>query len=452
MKSIVLVLIIIASSFLSLPSYSQSVEDEPLLGLPGDYLNLYAVLDLFQKSKTIEDFEKILNEEKTGINNLDLNLDNKVDFIKVVTKQKNESFSFALQVDISDKEIQDVAVILLDKEKDGKTTLQMVGDIDLYGKDYVIEPKTEPTPAITANPAYIGDHPVTVNVPATTRVVVVETIPVVQYVYSPVYVPYTPPYYYGYYPHYYSPFTVISIGRYRHNHYYCHRGYYGGHYGGYYDRHHGGHYGGKTVIINNSNNYNYYNDSRNSSITVSNNMDRGNYGRNTVSNRSSREAMSSSRGAEVRSVANRSSRGAASSSRSFEATPATNRSSREATSSSRTSTAKSTTKSTTSYAPRKSSSSSRSSAAAPKANRASEVATSSSRSKSRAPFSTRSETSTKTNSSTKAAPSVRSSSSSSVSRSTGTSNSSRSSSTGGTRSSSSSRSRESSRSSSGRTR
>ena len=45
-------------------------------------------MDLFQKSKTIEDFEKKLNEEKTGINNLDLDLDKKVDFIKVVTKKE----------------------------------------------------------------------------------------------------------------------------------------------------------------------------------------------------------------------------------------------------------------------------------------------------------------------------------------------------------------------------
>ena len=249
MKIKILVFIIIVLSHLSLPAFSQSVEDEPMLGLAGDNLDLYAVLELFQKSKTIEDFEITLNEEKTGINNLDLNLDDKVDFIKVVTKQKDESFSFVLQVDINEKEIQDVAVILLDKDIDGKTTLQMVGDKDLYGKDYVIEPKTEPTPAITANPGYKGHNPVTVNVPATTRVVVVETIPVVKYVYSPVYVPYTPPYYFGYYPHYYSPFTVISIGIYRHNHYYCHRGYYGGHYGSYYRGHYDGHYGGNTVII-----------------------------------------------------------------------------------------------------------------------------------------------------------------------------------------------------------
>ena len=38
--------------------FSQTEEDSTLLGLPGDNLDLYAVLDIFQKSKTIEDFEK----------------------------------------------------------------------------------------------------------------------------------------------------------------------------------------------------------------------------------------------------------------------------------------------------------------------------------------------------------------------------------------------------------
>ena len=38
-------------------------EKEPEgLGLPGDGLDLYAVLDLFQKSKTIEAFEKGIND------------------------------------------------------------------------------------------------------------------------------------------------------------------------------------------------------------------------------------------------------------------------------------------------------------------------------------------------------------------------------------------------------
>ena len=52
-------------------------------------------------------------------------------------------------------ESQDVAVILLDKVK-GKVSLQIVGDEELYGKDYVIEPKGNSS--ITANPGYTGEH------------------------------------------------------------------------------------------------------------------------------------------------------------------------------------------------------------------------------------------------------------------------------------------------------
>src|SRR5436190_9579856 len=99
-----------AMSLLSLPAFSQNkdqAKDQPkedttaLLGLPGDNLDLYAVLDLFQKSKTIEAFEKSLNEEETKVNNLDLNLDKKVDFIKVVTKKKDDSYTFILQIDVT---------------------------------------------------------------------------------------------------------------------------------------------------------------------------------------------------------------------------------------------------------------------------------------------------------------------------------------------------------------
>ena len=53
--------------------------------------------------------------------------------------------------------------------------MQIVGDPDLYGKDYIVEPKTSATPAVTANPGYTGEEPVTVSTPATTTVVVVES-------------------------------------------------------------------------------------------------------------------------------------------------------------------------------------------------------------------------------------------------------------------------------------
>ncbi|ESU26339.1 hypothetical protein FLJC2902T_28220 [Flavobacterium limnosediminis JC2902] len=257
--------IFVLISVLNVSVYSQDTKDSgdpPALGLPGDNLDLYAVLDLFQKSKTIEGFEKSLNEQKTGINNLDLDLDKKVDFIKVVTKQKESSFTFILQVAVSKTEEQDVAVILVDKDKNGKVSLQIVGDEDLYGKDYVIEPKGKET----ANPGYTGNEPVTQQTTSTTTVVV-EQVPIVQYVYSPAYVPYYPPYYYGYYPPYFAAFTIMAVGIYRHNHYHYHGGYYGGHYHG----------GGNTVVINNRNSYNNYNNNKMRSNTVANNKASGRY-------------------------------------------------------------------------------------------------------------------------------------------------------------------------------
>jgi len=251
---------------LSQPVFSQAAKDTAdLLGLPGDNLDLYAVLTLFQKSKTIEAFEKSLNDEKTGINNIDLNLDKKVDFIKVVTQKDSNAFMFKLQVDVTKTETQDVALILVNKDKSGKVSIQAVGDEELYGKDYVIEPKGNSS--ITANPGYTGENPVTVNVPATTTVVV-QSAPIVQYVYSPAYVPYYPPYYYGYYPPWFGFATVMAVGIYRSNHYGYHGGYYGGHYHG----------GNNNVIINNGNRNQINHNNRNTSNTVANNRANGGYG------------------------------------------------------------------------------------------------------------------------------------------------------------------------------
>lgn len=277
----------------NLNAQDKTETDAELLNLPGDNLDLYATLDLFQESKTIEEFEASLNNEKTGINNLDLNLDGDVDFIKVVTQQDGDDFAFVLQADIAEDEIQDIAVILVAKDKDEKVSIQIVGDEGLYGKDYVIEPKLE-TPAVTANPAYSGTDTVVVkSEPAT--VIIVESEPIVEYIYAPVYSPYYSPYYYGYYPPYYHPYPVISVniyfGRNRHHH----------------NHYHGGHNnrGGNTVIINNNNNtYNNYSKTRNTSNTVNKNKNEGNYKRNDVSNRSPSSAEKNGKVNNQKSVPN----------------------------------------------------------------------------------------------------------------------------------------------------
>ena len=131
------------------------------LGLPGDNLNLYAVMDLFQKSPTLEEFENNLNSEDQKINNLDLNNDGDIDYIKVVDKVNGNTHNIVLRVDVRKKETQDVAVFVVDQNKDGSVNIQLIGDKDLYGKDYIVEPATQTQG--TPNPGYKGGNTVINN-------------------------------------------------------------------------------------------------------------------------------------------------------------------------------------------------------------------------------------------------------------------------------------------------
>ncbi|QBN18542.1 hypothetical protein [Flavobacterium nackdongense] len=306
MKNKFLAIAIVLTSLLSSPVFAQSKDEPVTLGLPGDDLDLYAVMEVFQKSKTIEGFEKSINEKDSKLNNLDLDKDNKVDFIKVITNKDGDSFEFILQVAVSKTENQDVAVILVSKDKSGQVSVQIVGDEDMYGKNYVIEPKGS-TSGGTANPAYTGGSSETMNLPAqsTTTTTVVQSAPIVQYVYSPAYVPYYPPYYYGYYPPYYFPIVPIARAIFWANNWGCHGGYYGGY------------HGSVNININHINHYNNYNNnSRNRSNTVANNKANGNYGnRPATGNNGNRANNASTRPATGNASVNRPSAGNSASTR-----------------------------------------------------------------------------------------------------------------------------------------
>jgi len=104
------------------------------LNLPGDNLNLYAVMKLFQESPTLEEFEKKLNDQSLKVNNLDLDGDNKIDYIKVVDNVDGDVHNIALKVDVNKDQDQDVAVFVVKKESSGQVDIQLIGDEALYGK------------------------------------------------------------------------------------------------------------------------------------------------------------------------------------------------------------------------------------------------------------------------------------------------------------------------------
>ena len=96
---------------------------EASLGLPGDNLNLYAVMKLFQESETLEGFERNLNDENSRINNLDLNGDNYIDYIRVIDQPDGRVHLIVLQVAINSRENQDVAVFVVQREADNQVRI-----------------------------------------------------------------------------------------------------------------------------------------------------------------------------------------------------------------------------------------------------------------------------------------------------------------------------------------
>jgi hypothetical protein len=212
---------LIATSILLLliaGSINVRAQKEPgeYLGLPGDNLNLYAVMDLFRESETLEGFERNLNDENSKINNLDLNGDNLIDYIMVSDYVNGDDHTIVLSVAISKVEKQDVAVFTVNKLNNGSVQIQLIGDEELYGKNYIIEPIYDETP----NPGFKGNNQNVTVVHTTTYEVA--AWPMMMYIYQPTYVVWRSGWYYDYYPSYWHPWSPFYYHYYYgyHSHWY----------------------------------------------------------------------------------------------------------------------------------------------------------------------------------------------------------------------------------------
>ncbi|MCW8870918.1 MAG: hypothetical protein OQK49_09455 [Proteobacteria bacterium] len=150
-----------------------------------DGLDLYAVSELFKESDNLEDFEADLNNPDYGINNLDLDGNGQVDFIRVVEEIVGETHIIILQAIIWEDEFQDVATIEI--ETSGDTYVMHVqGDEVIYGANYYIAPT----------------H------------VYINTWPIIAWISRPVYRPYRSVYYWNSYPRWWKPHRPLLIKNY----------------------------------------------------------------------------------------------------------------------------------------------------------------------------------------------------------------------------------------------
>jgi hypothetical protein len=221
MKLTTLLLTLVFLSF-TLASTAQNKSGVDSTGLPGDNFSLQGALAMFKKAASPEEFEKLINTEDNGVNNLDLNEDGETDYVRVIDKADNDVHAFVLQVAISEKESQDIAVIELEKTGDQQADIQIVGDEDLYGEEVVVEPGDD------GNALFINENEETVTggpyiSEATPGVIVnVWFWPSVRFIYGPVYRPYVSAWRWHYYPTWWRPWRPLGWHAFRPRFYHYH--------------------------------------------------------------------------------------------------------------------------------------------------------------------------------------------------------------------------------------
>ena len=188
--------------------HAQTSTSADSTGLPGDHFSLEAALELFKKAESPEDFEKMLNTADNEANNLDLNEDGQIDYVRVIDRQDGDAHAIVLQVPVSASAAQDVAVIEIEKDGTESAMLQIVGDADVYGQEVIAEPYAAEATKKD------GRHGPSVNKAPVYIVVNVWGWPSVRHIYRPAYVVYVSPWRWGVYPTYWRPFRPRPWGLY----------------------------------------------------------------------------------------------------------------------------------------------------------------------------------------------------------------------------------------------
>lgn len=198
--------LLVITSFAAL-SFSANAQQDST-GMPGDNFSLQGALAMFKQAGSPEEFEKLINTEDKNVNNLDLNGDGEIDYIKVIDNADKDVHAFVLQVAVSETENQDIAVIELEKTGDTTAVLQIIGDEDIFGEQVIVEASDEGDEVEDTNGQSNGPA---ANFNEGTRIIVnVFFWPGVRYVYRPVYRPWVSPWRWRNYPNYWKPWRPYA--------------------------------------------------------------------------------------------------------------------------------------------------------------------------------------------------------------------------------------------------
>ena len=168
----------------------------------GEHFSLEGALELFKNSTSLEEFEKMINQENNAVNNLDLNNDDEVDYVLVNDIQDGDQHVIVLSAYVKENELQDIATIGIEKTGAEMAIVQIEGDPDLYGENAIFEPVESSENNIQkkerGGPSYNNmiDDELQVNV---------WFWPGVRFLYAPGYIAWQSPWKWKFYPNWWRP-------------------------------------------------------------------------------------------------------------------------------------------------------------------------------------------------------------------------------------------------------
>lgn len=162
------------------------------------YLDLQAVAAAFAEAKSVKEFEMLLNSSRYMINNLDLNGDGYIDYLRVLETRKGYYHALLIQAYIAPGLFQDVATLVAERRAN-LLYVEVIGDPYLYGYNYIVRPTFVKRP------------------------------PMWDMFGKPTYTTWNSPYYHGHWPSYYQRTKPMYLSHYQAyvrtymtNHHYCH--------------------------------------------------------------------------------------------------------------------------------------------------------------------------------------------------------------------------------------
>lgn len=165
---------------------------------PCFYLDLNAVAAAFAESRSVKEFEQIINSSRYMINNLDLNRDGWIDYLRVIETYRGYYHALLIQACLAPGVFQDVATLMAERRPD-VLYVEVIGDRYLYGANYIVRP------------------------------VFIKRPPMWDVYGRSNYACWSSPYYYGSFPSYYNQPQPIYLNHYQAyvntymtNHHYCH--------------------------------------------------------------------------------------------------------------------------------------------------------------------------------------------------------------------------------------